>query len=123
MTTRPLREDPPVTAHDELPLPDYDHLPLGGLTSRIRTLDAAGVRTVLEYERAHGDRLPVVTVLEQRLTSLREGAEPSGGDPAAATPEVEHAPQAGSKVEPKTQGPPQNSPTGGDPTNPTQPRR
>ena len=108
--------------HDQLPLPDYDHLPIGSLESRVRTLDADGVQALLDYERAHGDRLPVVTVLEQRLASLREGAEPSGGDPAAATPEVEHAPQTGSHVKPDTQGPPQNPPTGGDPTNPAQPR-
>lgn len=110
--------------HDELPLPDYDHLPQGALESRVRTLDADGVETLLAYERAHGDRLPVVNVLEQRLEQLRAGAEPTGGDPTAQTPEVADAPQGGSKVEPKTQGPPQNAPMAGDPTNPpAQPRR
>jgi hypothetical protein len=111
-----------MTAHDELPLPDYDHLPLGGLTSRIRSLDAAGVRTVLEYERAHGDRLPVVTVLENRLAELDEGAEPSGGDPSAVAPEAPPAAAAGSKVSEATSGPAQNPPSHGDPTNPAQPR-
>ena len=109
--------------HDELPLPDYDHLPLGSLESRVRSLDADGVEALLAYEQAHGDRLPVVQVLQRRLEALRAGAEPTGGDPTAVTPEIEHAPQTGSKVEPKTQGPQQNPPTGGDPTNPTQPRR
>jgi hypothetical protein len=33
--------------HDTLPLPDYDHLPVGSLTSRIRTLDADGLQAVL----------------------------------------------------------------------------
>ena len=60
--------------HDRLPLPDYDHLPVQGLASRILTLDVAVVETLLEYERAHADRLQVVTTMENRLSALREGA-------------------------------------------------
>jgi hypothetical protein len=93
--------------HDELPLPDYDHLPIGDLQGRIRSLDAAGIEQLLAYERAHGDRLPVVNVLEQRLQGLHDGAEPSGGDPTAATPSSGEA-QTGSHVDPSTQGPPVN---------------
>jgi hypothetical protein len=102
-----------MTEHDQLPLPDYDHLPVQGLASRIRTLDAAGVETLLQYERAHADRLQVVTIMENRLVALREGAQPSGGDPAAA---------GGSKVSEATTGPKINPPSQGDPTNPAQPR-
>ena len=81
--------------HDELPLPDYDHLPIGSVASRIRSLDADGLKALLTYERAHGDRLPVVQVLSRRLDALRSGeAEPSGGDPSA--PQPEHAPPADS---------------------------
>jgi hypothetical protein len=108
--------------HDELPLPDYDHLPLGSLEGRIRSLDADGLEALLDYERAHGNRLPVVQVLERRLEAVRGGAELSGGDPMAATPEVQHAPQAGGTASPQTQGPPVNPPSHGDPTNPAQPR-
>jgi hypothetical protein len=115
--------DQSVPHHDELPLPDYDHLPLGSVESRISPLDAAGVDALLAYERAHGNRLPVVNVLERRLDALRDGrAEPSGGDPLADAPELQHAPQAGSSVSPQTQGPPVNPPSHGDPTNPAQPR-
>ena len=112
-----------MTERDDLPLPDYDHLPLGGLTSRIRTLDQAGLETVLEYERAHGNRLPVVEVLQNRLEALRNGAQPSGGDPAAdvAAEAPEHA-AGGSKVSGDTTGPAVNPPSHGDPTNPAQPR-
>ena len=78
--------------HDELPLPDYDHLPLGSLEGRIRSLDADGLAALLAYERAHGDRLPVTLLLERRLEAVRGGAELSGGSPLAATPEVQHAP-------------------------------
>ncbi|MCU1617342.1 MAG: hypothetical protein JWO98_4882 [Frankiales bacterium] len=109
--------------HDTLPLPDYDHLPLGGLISRIRTLDADGLQTLLTYEKAHGNRAPVVTAMENRLSSLREGAQPSGGDPAAEPiPEAPPPPSAGSPVSEATAGPPMNPPSHGDPTNPAQPR-
>ncbi len=112
-----------MTEHDQLPLPDYDHLPIGGLTSRIRTLDEAGVQTLLEYERAHGNRLPVVEVLRNRLTGLQEGAQPSGGDPLADfTSEAPRPAAGGSKVSEATSGPAMNPPSHGDPTNPAQPR-
>ncbi len=111
-----------MTEHDQLPLPDYDHLPVEGLASRIRTLDAAGLETVLEYERAHANRLQVVTIMENRLSALREGAQPSGGDPAApAVDDPAHA-AGGSKVSEATTGPVINPPSQGDPTNPAQPR-
>jgi hypothetical protein len=111
-----------MTHHDQLPLPDYDHLPVDGLASRIRTLETADLETVLEYERAHANRLQVVTIMENRLSSLRDGAEPSGGDPAApAADDPGHA-AAGSKVSGATTGPPVNPPSHGDPTNPAQPR-
>ncbi|MBN0043735.1 hypothetical protein JS756_06360 [Streptomyces actuosus] len=70
-----------------LPLPDYDHLPLGGLESRVRSLTAEGVEELLAYERAHGHRLPVTEVLMSRLNQLRAGAEPTSGDPTALRPE------------------------------------
>lgn len=79
-----------------LPIPDYDHLPVGRLGHRIRTLDVKGVRALLEHEQAHGNRLPVVQLLSRRLEELRSGAaEPSGGDPAARQPEQAPAPDAG----------------------------
>jgi len=108
--------------HDELPLPDYDHLPVGSLEGRIRSLDAEGLRALLDYERTHGDRLPVLLLLERRLEAVQGGAEPSGGSPVAATPELQHAPAPGSPASPQTQGPPVNPPSQGDPTNPAQPR-
>jgi hypothetical protein len=111
-----------MTHHDQLPLPDYDHLPVEGLTSRIRTLDAQGLQTVLEYEKAHANRLQVVTVMENRLASLRDGAQPSGGDPAAAAADDPSHASTTSKVSEATSGPPINPPSQGDPTNPAQPR-
>src|SRR4051794_15401232 len=111
-----------MTHPDQPPLPRYDHPPVEGLTSRIRTLDAQDLQTVLEYEKAHANRLQVVTVMENRLSSLRDGAQPSGGDPAApAADDPVHA-AAGSKVSEATSGPPNNPPSQRAPTNPTPPR-
>jgi hypothetical protein len=108
--------------HDALPLPDYDHLPVGSLTSRIRTLDADGLQTLLTYEKAHANRVQVISAMDHRLADLRAGSEPSGGDPAAAQPEHAPAPAGGSGVSEATSGPPVNPPSHGDPTNPAQPR-
>jgi hypothetical protein len=108
--------------HDELPIPDYDHLQTGALVSRIRTLDAAGLQTLLTYEKAHANRIQVVQAMQHRLTSVKAGAQPSGGDPAAAAADDPVAASTGSQVSEATSGPPVNPPSHGDPTNPAQPR-
>src|SRR3954451_18000014 len=46
-----------VAAERDLPMPDYDHLPVGSLTSRIRSLDADDLTTLLDYEREHANRI------------------------------------------------------------------
>jgi hypothetical protein len=110
-------------SNHELPLPDYDGLPIASIESRIRSLDADGVALVLEYEREHAHRVQVVQLLEHRLEALRSGdAVPSGGDPAAPAPEAAPGPAGGSAVSTATMGPPQNPPSHGVPTNPAQPR-
>ncbi|WP_432482493.1 MULTISPECIES: hypothetical protein [Kineococcus] len=103
-----------------LPVPDYDHLPLATLTDRIRSLDAAGLGDLIVYEEAHGAREPVLTVLRARADQLAAGAEPSGGNPAAAQPEHAPAPQGPDLG--ATDAPPINPPSQGVPTNPAQPR-
>ncbi|MFI7584723.1 hypothetical protein ACH9DO_13105 [Kocuria sp. M1N1S27] len=109
-----------IPQHDDLPLPDYDHLPVGVLGSKITGLDSPGLQRLLDYERAHGNRLPVVQVLENRMEALRQGAGPSGAVPSAS-PEVSGT-SAGSAVSPETSGPPVNPPSQGTPFNPSQPR-
>jgi hypothetical protein len=109
-------------SHDA-PLPDYDGLPVGSIESRVRTLDETGVRELLRYEREHADRVQVVQILENRLASLSQGeAEPSGGSPLAA-PKAHDGPAGGvEQASPAREGPPQNPPSHGVPTNPAQPR-
>src|SRR4051794_17125550 len=111
-----------MTSSSALPLPDYDHLTVGDLAHRIRSLDAQGLEAVLSYERDHADRLPVVQALTARLGEVRAGEPLSGGDPTAPSAAAAPAPDAGSVVTPATSGPAMNPPSHGDPTNPAQPR-
>lgn len=105
----------------DLPIDDYDHLPVGSLVSRIRTLDATGLQTLLDYEKGHANRIQVVSAMQSRLSSVKDGAQPSGGDPNAPTPEAAPPADTGSKVT-ATDAPKINPPSHGDPTNPAQPR-
>ena len=111
-----------MTSNDDLPIPDYDHLQVGGLTSRIRSLGADDLQTLISYERAHAKRFQVMQIMENRLSSLKSGAQPSGGDPAAVGADAPPSATGGSKVSEATSGPAMNPPSHGDPTNPAQPR-
>src|SRR3712207_4727900 len=111
-----------MTTDDDLPIKDYDHLQVGGLTSRIRSLDAGDLQTLLTYEQGHANRFQVVQIMQNRLSSLKAGAQPSGGDPTATGADAPPAAAGGSKVSEATSGPAQNPPSHGDPTNPAQPR-
>lgn len=106
----------------ELPLPDYDHLPMGSLSSRIRSLGADDLAALADYERAHGNRVPVLQVLESRMAEVRSGAEPTDGSPDALRPEAAPAAAGDTAASPATSGPAMNPPSHGDPTNPAQPR-
>src|SRR3954451_9928289 len=66
-----------VPSHDDLPLPDYDHLPTGSLEGRIRSLTADQVATVRAYEEAHANRVAVLQLLDARAARLEQGAEPT----------------------------------------------
>ena len=113
--------DPPIDKAS-LPLADFDHLPVGDLVHRIRSLDASQLETLLQHEREHGDRLPVVQALRARLDQVRGGAALSDGDPSASSALAPPPAAGGSPVQPATSGPVINPPSHGDPTNPAQPR-
>lgn len=101
----------PAPTADALPLPDYDHLTLGSLRGRMRSLDLEQLVTLREYEKAHADRLPIVTMLDNRIAKL--AAEPTtelsaGGGAAPVYPsgaDTGGAAGGGSKVSPATAGP------------------
>ena len=67
--------------HEDLPLEDYDHLTLGSLRGRLRSLDVDQLVRLRSYEKAHADRLPVVTMLDNRIAKLATdaAAAPSPG--------------------------------------------
>jgi hypothetical protein len=67
-----------VLTHDELPLPDFDHLTIGALRNKIRSLDVIQLVQLREWERAHADRLPVITALENRIAKLQADNADSG---------------------------------------------
>ncbi|AGB20624.1 hypothetical protein Mycsm_00163 [Mycobacterium sp. JS623] len=92
---------------DELPIADYDQLPLTELRHRIRSLDEGQLRGLFDHEESHGNRIPVLELLHARLRELTHGAEPSSGDPANA-PGVTHTPH----------GSPVNEATAADPAAP-----
>jgi hypothetical protein len=110
-----------MTDHSDLPLPDYDHITTGDLPARIHGLDADGIEELLAFERLHGNRLPILQVLEHRLRELNDGAEPSG-EVLQDSPTMNQGVTAGGKVSPATQGPTINPPSHGVPTNPAQRR-
>lgn len=59
----------------ELPLPTYDQLTLGQIRGRLRRLDVADLVQLRDYEKAHANRLQVVTMLENRIAKLEAGAD------------------------------------------------
>ena len=67
-------------------IPDYDQLPIGDLTVRLRTLDLTELVAVEADEREHAGRVHVLELIARRRSELESGAAPSGGDPAASNP-------------------------------------
>jgi hypothetical protein len=56
--------------HDELPLADFDHQTVPQLRGRLRTLGLAELVQLRDYEQAHAARLPVLTLLDNRIAKL-----------------------------------------------------
>lgn len=111
-----------VPSRSELPLPDYDHLPVASLAHRIRSLDADALSALLSYERDHGNRVPVISVLEARLNELDAGEKPTTGSPTGLVPEKSPGPPVERSIDQTTDAPKINPPSHGVPTNPAQPR-
>ncbi|MCW2599428.1 MAG: hypothetical protein JWM02_1257 [Frankiales bacterium] len=98
---------PEVTAHDDLPLPDYDHMTLGSLRGRLRSLTLVELVQVRDYEKAHAHRLPVVTLLDNRIAKL--ATDPSAAPSPGGGEVVNPVPDATGKVTattPPTKGAP-----------------
>ncbi len=57
-------------ATGSLPLENYDQLTVPSLRARLRTLTAAQVAELAEYERSHAARAEVITMFERRIAKL-----------------------------------------------------
>ena len=87
-TAAPAGEEPPAVAEvpadaqppaastraAALPVPNYDDLSVASLRARLRNLDTAQVRALLDYEKANAGRAAVLTMFERRIAKL-EGRE------------------------------------------------
>jgi hypothetical protein len=89
----------PLPSHAELPLPDYDHMTLGSLRGRLRSLALEELVVLRDYEKAKADRLPVVTMLDNRIAKLASdaAAQPTGNASDAPAPEQLAAAKAPAK--------------------------
>ena len=74
----------------ELPLPDYDHMTLGSLRGRMRALSVDQLAQIRAYEKAHANRLPVVTMLDNRLAKLATDAAATPAGPVSTRPAPGH---------------------------------
>jgi hypothetical protein len=70
----------------ELPIPDFDHITLGSLRARLRSLSLQELATLRGWEKSHGHRAPVITLLDNRIArvaSAETAAYPT--DPQSST--------------------------------------
>jgi len=58
----------------DVPVPNYDELSIASLRARLRTLDVARLRQLVEYEKAHAARSDVLAMFERRIAKLEAGA-------------------------------------------------
>lgn len=86
---------------EQLPLRGYDELPVATLQHQIRSLTDDQLQQLLDHERAHGNRIPVIEVLRRRYEELENGATPTSGEHEPF--DVPSHSASGSPVEP--QGP------------------
>ena len=54
----------------DLPIPDFDSITLGSLRARLRSLSLQELATLRGWEKAHGHRLSVLTLLDNRIARV-----------------------------------------------------
>jgi hypothetical protein len=60
---------------EDLPLANFDQMSPASLRGRLRTLDLGALAKLRTYEKAHANRLQVVTMLENRMAKLNERSQ------------------------------------------------
>jgi hypothetical protein len=66
----------------DLPIANFDNVSLGSLRARLRSLSVEDLVTLREWEQAHAHRLPVITLLDNRITKVSAGATTTTAYPA-----------------------------------------
>jgi hypothetical protein len=61
------------SADGSLPVSNYDELSLPSLRARLRHLDRAQLRVLLDYEQANAGREAILTMFERRIAKLEGG--------------------------------------------------
>jgi hypothetical protein len=56
-----------------LPLPNYDGLSLASIRARLRGLDVAQLKVLLDYEATNAERTDVLGMFERRIEKLEAG--------------------------------------------------
>jgi hypothetical protein len=67
-------EQPSETGLSVLPVANYDGLTIASLRARLRNLDPAQLRVLIDYEKAHAGRGDVLTMFERRIAKLENEA-------------------------------------------------
>ena len=74
----PVRPEPAVDHQAaraaDLPLPNYDTLSLASIRARLRGLDVAQLKVLLDYEATNAERTEVLGMFERRIEKLEAGA-------------------------------------------------
>ena len=94
------------TSREDLPIPDFDNVSLASLRARLRSLSLEQLVTLREWEQAHAHRLPVLTLLDNRMAKLAAEqagagapAYPNGTGSATADGDVQQGEQAQRRAE------------------------
>lgn len=61
---------PAAPEREDLPIEDFDSASLPSLRARLRSLSVADLGLLREYEQAHAHRLPIITMLDNRIAKL-----------------------------------------------------
>jgi hypothetical protein len=79
---------PEPESRDELPIPDFDNVSIGSLRARLRSLSVEQLVTLREWEQAHANRLPVLTLLDNRIAKVAaDAATPATGTTSSTRPD------------------------------------
>src|SRR3954470_18651736 len=84
-------------SREALPIPDFDNVSLGSLRGRLRSLSLQQLVVLREWEQAHAHRLPVITLLDNRIAKVSAQESTTNGSGSTVYP-TETATQTGSRA-------------------------